>query len=380
MLIRTSVRTCIKVLRNRSVAWRSLGTASHGGDDPPPNLALGATAAVLGLATGGMLVSRASVKKETIPSANREKGVEPSKEAEDDDAPQPSPPIDTDAPPQQYGPQNDFGATPLAPDDPYANLPEEDEETHCSLCRTFRQGPCRTYWRRTEACWKEKDSETCLPYSQPFFHCTQYYQNLYHLIILSNYQDDYKGLEEFAISNAWDDVALTTPPTIDFQKWREFQNDFGPSFSQTIPSNRSTSTTKLWQRVRPETDPILVPCDVRIPKALPNGATLVQAFATDQDGFVLGVKEMRQNEKEGDAATEVAASNTEPTSEPVTEEKESGITENEKEDDTAADVEFLCTLLPGATESVVLSAVYWNKEDETDAPVVVRKVFSLDSV
>ena len=41
--------------------------------------------------------------------------------------------------------------------DPYENLPEEDEPTHCSICLTYRQGPCRPYWRKVEACTKDNE-------------------------------------------------------------------------------------------------------------------------------------------------------------------------------------------------------------------------------
>jgi hypothetical protein len=357
MLIRTSIRTCAKALHPR-VAGRSLATATTEPSSPSSaHLTLGA--AVLGAATGTVLVTRPT-KKLQAPKASSTPPMRETAPLPADAAPE-----SNDPPPlEKFGPENDFGAAPLAPDDPYGTLPEADEETHCSLCRTFRQGPCRQYWRRTEACWKEHDSERCLPYSQPFFHCTQYYQNLYHLIILSNYQEDYARLEEFPTRD--DDF----PATIDLEKWHSFQEDMGPSFAQTIPS---ATTGPLWQRILPETDPLLVPCDVRVPKTRPDGATLLQAFATDQDGHVLGVKEMRQNEGESPAVETASA---EPT--PVTGEHESSTTEAEEED--ATEVEFLCTLLPGVTESVLLSAVYGNHHDDDASPVVVRKVVALTPV
>ena len=47
---------------------------------------------------------------------------------------------------------NDTPAT-----DPYDNLPEEDAPTHCSICKTYRQGPCRPYWRKVELCTKDNE-------------------------------------------------------------------------------------------------------------------------------------------------------------------------------------------------------------------------------
>ena len=39
--------------------------------------------------------------------------------------------------------------------DPYANLPPTDEPTHCTICRTNRNGPCKNLWRKFEYCMKD---------------------------------------------------------------------------------------------------------------------------------------------------------------------------------------------------------------------------------
>jgi hypothetical protein len=375
---------------------------------------LGVSAAVLG-AVSGVVASSRWLSVSTSPSVVHLEDITDDKNDTEVDA---------------FGPLNDFGASPIE-NDPYENLPDSDEETHCILCKTYRQGPCRKYWRKTEACWKEGDSESCMQYSTPFFHCTQYYQNMYHLITLHNYQEQISDVEKDTPVHErqfWDDSNETNevaiPPRIDWSNWIEFNKDFGPSFSQTIPSppsNNSSSKLPLWQRLPPNTEPILIPCNVNVASTITNHTDetskimkLKMAYITDQDGFVLGIKaigspknvdEVTQTEEDmkiDDAGENVNSNDEESTDNPVPHESRSvvdkvAVADNEQQaissettvdgDDETTSVEsvditsdtttgssidpedtrnsdskdffeFLCVFLPGETESIVVSAYY----------------------
>eukprot|EP00978_Attheya_sp_CCMP212_P006118 scaffold13787_cov59-Attheya_sp.AAC.7 len=110
-------------------------------------------------------------------------------------------------------------------DDPYADLPDQDEPTTCTICKINRQGPCRSVWRKFEHCMKDHggkkkkeaenaDShdeqkqpslgEACDRYMLPWLNCVQQHRNLYTLFTNNMYQHEYvDGLEEsFAVSEA----------------------------------------------------------------------------------------------------------------------------------------------------------------------------------
>ena len=79
-------------------------------------------------------------------------------------------------------------------EDPYENLPEEDEPTDCSMCNTFRQGPCRPYWRKLERCFKDHEGQEngashCMRYFMPHQQCLMNYTNLYNLVRLTSLQE-----------------------------------------------------------------------------------------------------------------------------------------------------------------------------------------------
>ena len=120
----------------------------------------------------------------------------------------------------------------IGPDDPYYIVPEKDEPTECQMCLTFRQGPCRTDWKRFELCVKDQDkpplkkekkkdddsnndnetqqhdggdgqqnttaannnnrseegSTACMKYAMPFYTCSHKHVNTY--LILGNEQTE----------------------------------------------------------------------------------------------------------------------------------------------------------------------------------------------
>jgi hypothetical protein len=300
--------------------------------------------------------------------------------------------------PDSPGPHNDFGAVAVE-NDPYENLPKVDEETTCDICNTFRKGPCRKYWRKTERCWKQGDSDKCLPYSTPFINCSMYYRNLYVLVMLENFQEYITAMENDAKSVAVrqfsDDSNDDTVPyvLVDWNPWNEFNKDFGPSFSQTIPSSpsdvHSNKKNPLWKRLPTDTEPILVPCNVIIPTrfaSLKDERKLMHlkiAYVTDQDGFVVGKyfkpSKFSSDEDSDSGGENIPSEASEPSKGDASESStasnrsigdDDGISED-------ANAEISCILLPGETKSIVVTAYYCDTinldSDEAEEDAIVYK-------
>lgn len=180
--------------------------------------------------------------------------------------------------------------------DPYENLPDEDEPTDCSMCNTFRQGPCRNPWRKLERCFKDHEKEEggatkCMRYFLPHQECLMKFTNLYLLVGHEMKQDLVTDIEAAFAPNEREKIPM---PKIDWSLYMEFLNEQGPNFSQTI-QNTTTSdkgddaTTPLWQRFPPNMEPLLI----MVPTELPNidettGWVLKVAYVVDQNGKVLG--------------------------------------------------------------------------------------------
>lgn len=195
-------------------------------------------------------------------------------------------------------------------DDPYADLPLEDEETDCSLCKTFRQGPCRPFWRKLERCFKDSSSsnddatnqvspavtdsdtenqqdigdddasrntgsssnsnkgsagERCLRYFTPHQNCLSNYINLYQLIGLQQKQSLVEDAELAMAPHErrfWDnDSTLATRHTsaddnddevrVDWKPWQAFCVEAGSSFTQCIPKNPNSHDNKMVKHILP---------------------------------------------------------------------------------------------------------------------------------
>ena len=161
-------------------------------------------------------------------------------------------------------------------DDPYENLPEHDEPTHCSICLTYRQGPCRPLWRKVEACTKDNEFKPtrnneqkdgsgsndgsedgdgdgdgddsrpdppCLKYMMPWIECASGYRNLYALIELdTNYTEGIEDLEQTASKHlCW--VADETP-AVDWTPWQEYVNVLNPQWSLPPPADQQEQQPK----------------------------------------------------------------------------------------------------------------------------------------
>eukprot|EP00523_Entomoneis_sp_CCMP467_P009864 CAMPEP_0168738134 /NCGR_PEP_ID=MMETSP0724-20121128/10770_1 /TAXON_ID=265536 /ORGANISM="Amphiprora sp., Strain CCMP467" /LENGTH=368 /DNA_ID=CAMNT_0008785455 /DNA_START=202 /DNA_END=1304 /DNA_ORIENTATION=+ len=179
-------------------------------------------------------------------------------------------------------------------EDPYANLPEEDEPTDCSMCNTFRQGPCRPPWRKLERCFKDHENEEggatkCMKYFLPHQECLMKYINLYDLVGQEMKQELISDIEQ---SFSKDERHQIPMPGIDWSLYHEFLKEQGPSFRQTIPN--LPPETPLWKRLPPETEPVLISLQTELPKTYKrlsgkdNGWILKVAYVVDQDGKVLG--------------------------------------------------------------------------------------------
>jgi hypothetical protein len=273
-------------------------------------------------------------------------------------------------------------------EDPYENLPDEDEETSCSMCNTFRKGPCRPTWRKLERCFKDHEDEEngavkCMRYFKPHSDCLMDYTNLYHLISLEMKQEFVQDVQVSVTA----EERQTWAPAVDWSNWIMFAKDAGLSFQQTIPVE--DKTTPLWQRLPADTEPVIITVSANLPKQKhENGLILKAAYALDQDGMVLGftfnkdyadklheVNDRLSKTKEAEASTEVEAPTATSSSENETatatsDEKETApITNKEEEKEETLDptvMPFEFFLLPGSTKQVRVCALY--AEDPVTAP------------
>jgi hypothetical protein len=175
--------------------------------------------------------------------------------------------------------------------DSYDNLPDDDEETDCFLCRTHRQGPCRPQWRKFEHCVKDqsgsKDNGSCDKYVKPFEECWKENAELYVLIALDVNQVNVRNIQiDFRFSET---KALNSKN--DWKEWFDFLKDEG-SFKKAIEDVAGWRSldkfVPYWKRfVILEKKPFIVNTSSIIP-VTKDGMSLKVAYAVDQDGLVLG--------------------------------------------------------------------------------------------
>jgi hypothetical protein len=265
---------------------------------------------------------------------------------------------------------------------PYENLPEEDESTHCSICLTYRQGPCRPYWRKVEACTKDnelkKDDESeeegekeqespeqeqespeeeqpdppCLKYMLPWIECATGYRNLYNLIELdTNYTMGIVDLEkEAATEVCW---APSTEPAVDWSEWQAYVASH-PEWR--LPKRTTKKTDKrphvaLWKTLGADKDPELVEALASVPIIQGDGV-LECAYAVDQDGNVLG---FTYGTKPSEAAKQMA----------------------EEGEEEAGEVELKIRLLPLHTRRITLAAAYTHlaKDESAEEDPLESRIF-----
>jgi len=234
--------------------------------------------------------------------------------------------------------------------DPYDNLPEKDEPTHCSICLTYRQGPCRPYWKKVEACTKDNEakekkkddddvnddvgknkdndddpsspSTRCFKYMMPWIDCASKYRNLYTLIEMdTNYTEGIEELEATSRHFCW---MPGKEPKIDWNKWQQFVNDSDsenskekeeeeqkaaakPSAKKDTKSTDDTNAdatacatddaadtaVAMWKTLDPALgDPVLITIGATVPATIADtraGPGVMEcAYAVDQDNNVIG--------------------------------------------------------------------------------------------
>ena len=244
-------------------------------------------------------------------------------------------------------------------EDKYDNLPEEDEPTHCSICMTYRQGPCRPYWRKVEACTKDNElkedkekGETCddqnddeesqkdppcLKYMLPWIDCATGFRNLYNLIELdTNYTMGISDLEKEATENlCWES---TSEPKIDWSSWKRYVQQSGWKHQENKRRNSSSLKGKsLWKTLDQTKDPEVIEIEATVAMIQDSGV-LECAYAQDQDGNVIGFAYGR---KPSEASVE-----------------------EEKEGEQTSNVTLKIRLLPTITESVIVAASYTQPKNE----------------
>ncbi|KAL3943814.1 MAG: hypothetical protein SGBAC_002107 [Bacillariaceae sp.] len=260
--------------------------------------------------------------------------------------------------------------------DPYDNLPEEDEPTHCSICLTYRQGPCRPYWRKVEACTKDnelkkddndeesskkdeneggddqKSSDSneeeeeadppCLKYMLPWIDCASGFRNLYNLIELdTNYTMGVADLENEASKNlCW---AASSTPSVDWSAWAAYRQG-NPDWKLPVAEkSESPEHASLWKTLDQSKDPVLVEVETTV-NAIEGAGMLECTYAKDQDGNVIGFQY-----------------GTKPSEAFVTKEKEEDEERNAKKEPT---VTLKIRILPERTQTITIAAAYTQPPSE----------------
>jgi hypothetical protein len=252
--------------------------------------------------------------------------------------------------------------------DPYDNLPEEDEPTHCSICLTYRQGPCRPYWRKVEACTKDNelkkdgdeegdDDKTssdsneeeeeadppCLKYMLPWIDCASGFRNLYNLIELdTNYTMGITDLEKEASKNlCW---AASSTPSVDWSTWAAYREENPDWKPPALEKSESPEHASLWKTLDQSKDPVLVEVVATV-DLMEDEGILECAYAQDQDGNVIGFQY-----------------GTKPSEAFDTEKKEE---EGEKEEAKKDPIVTLkIRILPERTQTVTITAAYTQPTSE----------------
>ncbi|GKY97249.1 hypothetical protein MPSEU_000683300 [Mayamaea pseudoterrestris] len=238
-------------------------------------------------------------------------------------------------------------------DDLYENLPEEDEETNCSMCQTFRKGPCRPQWRKLERCFKDHEEEDngavkCMKYFNPHHQCLAQYTNLYQLVSLEAKQELVQDVQKSVTK----DECRSWEPEVDWTMWKRFCAEDNGLYckKQTISKPKGTP---YWQRLPENTEPLLITLSSNLPQQDADGHLLKIAYALDQDGIVIGLSFNSEygklldkaNGKKNDDVIEQASTSP------------SG-TDDEKSSSPPSHMELDFVILPGETKRIRVFGLY----------------------
>jgi len=212
--------------------------------------------------------------------------------------------------------------------DPYDDLPADDEPTHCSICRINREGPCRPLWRKFEKCMKDHSDEKkeageentpslgekCDNYMMPWVDCFQQHRGIYTILTNKFYQNEYLDDAEAAVEEK-DRMCWAQDPDVDWTGWLDYLKEnkmtVGKLFLEYFKSEqrqlfldnyrvdmekRGVKPKRAWY----EEDPQIIDCQARV--ALKDAQTdlpIEVAYARDQDGKILGFENFNNDKKEG---------------------------------------------------------------------------------
>jgi len=238
-------------------------------------------------------------------------------------------------------------------DKKYENLPDEDEDTNCLLCKIYRQGPCRPYWRKFEYCVKdqrgEKDTGDCDKFVLPFEDCWKEHLSLYELIALDANQIDARDIE---LDYRYDKKEAIKPK-MEWTAWVEYLKEEG-SLERAVEDCAAWRSldkfVPLWKRfVILEKKPFLLTVSAAVPR-LKDGKQLKAVYALDQDGLVAGFSHCDDEHEQEKAKKE------------------------RKPVGTSQKLDI--TLVPGMTKTIQVKALY--AENSKTHPE--KKDYQLDSV
>lgn len=220
----------------------------------------------------------------------------------------------------------------IGPDDPYYHISDEDEPTDCSMCLTFRQGPCRVDWKRFELCVKDKsppkdgsepeqpeDPTACMKYAMPFYYCSSKRVNTYLLVgndqtqqtVIEPLMESYNSekAQSRRVCYAKDAIAL------DWSYWEAFVAALH-KLGGSVPTKFDLEKTKLksaadalratWKdkddnpylMLNEEGEPFLISVNATVPKNGGDDKTLFMTFALDQNGNLMGDARNKDDEEE----------------------------------------------------------------------------------
>lgn len=293
-------------------------------------------------------------------------------------------------------PNEDDGEDDEPETDPYDNLPEEDEPTHCSICLTYRQGPCRPYWRKVEACTKdhEKDnkkqkkkksdndddddgpSTRCFQYMMPWIDCASKHRNLYTLIEMdTNYTEGIQDLETTSLHFCW---MPGTEPKIDWTNYAEDPSTVEEDVAEYTPT--SEDGMALWKTLDPAMgDPKLITVQATVPTTIDSGKGILEvAYAVDQDnnviGFAYGTKPSElKEESAGDDGETVPAKEDGEDTETTAKPKDAAPNDEDSSESGETTIPMDIRIVASRTREFVIAASYTHRiegaknSDETDA-------------
>ena len=300
--------------------------------------------------------------------------------------------------------------------DPYEEAarrpPNEDEPTNCSICMTFRQGPCRVPFRKFELCQAEteKTAESkgekdikdgpCDKYLAEVDTCHRDYLPLYGLISLQVWKD---GLSE--VMADYENETIPMSPTMTTMEWSAAKGyclENGVTLSDMVKSplaraavkgfvpliearkawesstdsldtaiaaiqqlDRIVTATRNDQEVSPDFHPVVVPVYAHLPTVDGESRRLVTVYAKADEGNLLGWEDVKRPTKQDNETEEnkeeQPEKEMEEQPEKETEEQQEKETEEEKEDNAYSSLFMVIQLFK--TRQVVVYAVY-----EKDGP------------